>query len=60
MTDITNIRPDDTATVLPKTTDVRGETYTVTVRTVCLPSRDNGNGGVWTTEGRFVPAARIA
>ena len=60
MTDLTNIRPGDVITVLPKKTDFISGTSTETVRNVVLPGRTDGAGGVWTPEGRFIPASRIA
>jgi hypothetical protein len=58
MADIVNIRPGDIITVLSKATDVRGDRYNATVSTVVLPERGI-SGGIWTVDGRWVPAARI-
>jgi hypothetical protein len=60
MTDLTNIRTGDVITVLPKKTDFISGTHTATVRIVVPPNQFDGNGGIWTHEGRFIPANRIA
>lgn len=56
--DMYAIREGDTITVMPKATDLTSMNMTAVVREVVYPGFHT-SGGVWTTEGRWVPESRI-